>query len=428
MSTLHGKADNFRTQKCQIVAKYCNKSITISDQPGMVLHKFGLQPTFDAGKTHLMGAEAIMMHLAENHMKGHNVYEHSETIQWLMAAESRFLPAILGWVLPSVSAMPMDKKAFETSKAELIHLLTALDEFLLTRTFLVGERISLADITMALNLVLAYKNVLEPSVRDQLGNVNRWFKTIINQPNVKSVIGEVTFCDKASVFDANLYKQNAELIHEAGGQHHKQHGHQKGKGKDKQPKEQKQEKKPKEKKEEEPEEEMDATEQALAAEPKSKDPFAALPKGTFNMDEFKRTYSNEDTIEKAIPYFWEHFDKENYSIWYTEYKYPQELSLVFMSCNLISGMFQRLEKLKKNAFASVCLFGENNNSSISGIWIWRGHQLAFELSEDWQIDYESYDWKMLDPDDEETKKMVNAYLAWDGFNNEKKFNQGKIFK
>jgi elongation factor 1-gamma len=30
-------------------------------------------------------------------------------------------------------------------------------------------------------------------------------------------------------------------------------------------------------------------------------------------------------------------------------------------------MFQRLEKMKKNAFASCCLFGENNNSSISGM-------------------------------------------------------------
>ena len=29
-------------------------------------------------------------------------------------------------------------------------------------------------------------------------------------------------------------------------------------------------------------------------------------------------------------------------------------------------MFQRLEKMKKNAFASAILFGENNNSSISG--------------------------------------------------------------
>ena len=41
--------------------------------------------------------------------------------------------------------------------------------------------------------------------------------------------------------------------------------------------------------------------------------------------------------------------------------------MIFMSCNLMGGMFQRLEKLKKNAFASAMLFGENNNSSISGL-------------------------------------------------------------
>jgi len=146
------------------------------------------------------------------------------------------------------------------------------------------------------------------------------------------------------------------------------------------------------------------------------------------MDEFKRVYSNEDTATKAIPYFWEHFDKENYSIWYCEYKYPEELSLLFMSCNLITGMFQRLDKMRKNAFGSMCLFGSDNKSTISGVWFWRGHELAFPLSDDWQIDYESYEWKKLDPNSEETKKTVNEYLLWEGDFGGKKFNQGKIFK
>lgn len=44
-----------------------------------------------------------------------------------------------------------------------------------------------------------------------------------------------------------------------------------------------------------------------------------------------------------------------------------------------TGMFQRLEKLRKNAFASMCIFGEDNKNSISGIWVWRGHGLAFEV-------------------------------------------------
>ena len=55
------------------------------------------------------------------------------------------------------------------------------------------------------------------------------------------------------------------------------------------------------------------------------------------MDDWKKMYSNEDTLTKALPYFWENFDKENYSIWYCEYKYPDELALIFMTCNLVSG-------------------------------------------------------------------------------------------
>ena len=100
-----------------------------------------------------------------------------------------------------------------------------------------------------------------------------------------------------------------------------------------------------------------------------------------------------------------------------------------MSCNLIGGMFQRLEKLRKYAFASVCLFGENNNSTISGIWVWRGKDLVFELSEDWQIDYSSYEWKKLDSDAQETKDLVNQYFCWTGTDKDgRKFNQGKIYK
>merc|ERR1711910_114276 len=127
----------------------------------------------------------------------------------------------------------------------------------------------------------------------------------------------------------------------------------------------------------------------MPKEPKSKDPLAALPKGTFDLEEWKRFYSNNDE-DDSIKWFWEHFDAENYSIWRADYKYNDELAMVFMSCNLIGGMFQRLEKFKKNAFASAILFGENNNSSISGIWVWKGQELAFDLCEDWAIDSGSY--------------------------------------
>ena len=98
------------------------------------------------------------------------------------------------------------------------------------------------------------------------------------------------------------------------------------------------------------------------------------------MDEFKRTYSNKDIETVAIPFFWEHFNKEDYSVWLAEYMYEDELARIFMACNLVGGMFQRLEKLRKTAFATVGIFGTDNNVSISGLWIFRTQELAFDVS------------------------------------------------
>lgn len=42
-------------------------------------------------------------------------------------------------------------------------------------------------------------------------------------------------------------------------------------------------------------------------------------------------------------------------------------------------MFQRIEKLRKNAFASMIVYGENNNNQIAGVWVWKGHELVFPV-------------------------------------------------
>lgn len=74
--------------------------------------------------------------------------------------------------------------------------LSILNSHLLTHTYLVGERITLADIIVACNLLNPYKYVLDPDYRKPFGNVNRWFNTLINQPEFKAVLGEVELCSK----------------------------------------------------------------------------------------------------------------------------------------------------------------------------------------------------------------------------------------
>lgn len=257
-----------------------------------------------------------------------------------------------------------------------------------------------------------FKLVLDPAFRKSYGNVTRWFTTVVNQPNVKAVIGDFALCTKMAEFDSKKYAEFS------------------GKGGDAGKKDKKKaDAKPAEAKPKKVEKKEEPAQEELAMAPKKKDPLDELPSGTkFNMDEWKRFYSNNDE-EDSVKWFWEHYDPSCYSIWKSDYKFNSELSMVFMSCNLVGGMFQRLEKMKKNAFASAILFGENNNSTISGIWVWKGQELAFDLCEDWAIDSGSYTWTKLDHTKEETKKLVNQYWKWEGEDEGgRKFNQGKILK
>lgn len=51
----------------------------------------------------------------------------------------------------------------------------------------------------------------------------------------------------------------------------------------------------------------DDDEPMVPAEPKVKNPLDDLPKSSFIMDEWKRKYSNEDTITGALPWFYEKY-------------------------------------------------------------------------------------------------------------------------
>jgi elongation factor 1-gamma len=53
------------------------------------------------------------------------------------------------------------------------------------------------------------------------------------------------------------------------------------------------------------------------------------------LDDWKRKYSNEETREVALPWFWESIKWDEYSIWRVDYKYNDELTQVFMTSNLI---------------------------------------------------------------------------------------------
>jgi len=422
--TLFTYPGNFRAEKILSAAKMSDSNVKVDDKfvfgetnkSEAFLKKFplGKVPAFEGSDgTCLFESDAIAWYVANAQLRGGQCpVAQAQVVQWMSFAQAEVVPAACTWVFPTMGIMAFNKNQTERAKEDVKKAMNLLDKTLLTKTYLVGERITLADVCVAYALKPLFEAVLDPGFRKPYTNAVRWYTTIMNQPAVVGVSGAPKLAEKMAQFDA---KKFAEM--QGGG---------KGDGKKA---DKKKEQAPKKKEEPKPKKEEAAPAADVPAEPKKeKDPFATLPAGSFIMDEWKKMYSNnpEDT---AMPWFWENFDHENYSIWYCEYMYPEELRLTFMSANLVGGMMQRLDKLRKYAFGAVAVFGSNNNSSISGVWCWRGQDLAFEKSEDLQIDYSSYEWKKLDSKSEECKKKVEDYFRQQGQDSKgRDFCDGKIFK
>lgn len=213
----------------------------------------------------------------------------------------------------------------------------------------------------------------------------------------------------------------------------------------KEKKEAKAEEKKAEKKPKKVVEDDDEDDKPFVEEPKAKNPLDSLPKSEFNLEDWKRAYSNMDTrgpggslewfynkyvITLVYLYLYTNpsllayrFDKEGFSIWRVDFKYPQELTLTFMSANQIGGFFNRLEASRKYLFGSVGVLGEANNSLISGALILRGPDVkpVVEVAPDW----ESYEFTKLDLENPADKAFFESALAWDLEIDGKKWVDGK---
>merc|ERR1712024_91639 len=272
--TLYTYPDNFRAQKALIAAKYSGAQLSLAkdfkfgetNKSADFLKKFplGKVPAFEGSDgTILTESNAIAYYVANDELRGgSDAAARAQVVQWMCMADNEILPASCTWVFPTMGIMQFNKNATERAKEDVKVALKTLNDHLLTRTFLVGERLSLADIAVACTMLSLYKQVLEPAFRKPFVNVTRWFTTVVNQPNVKAVLGEVTLCAKMAEFDA---KKFAEFSGKGDGKKEK---------KEKAPKqEQKKPEKKKEEKKKEAEPEAD-----LPAEPKKADPFEKMPR------------------------------------------------------------------------------------------------------------------------------------------------------
>jgi len=263
-----------------------------------------------------------------------------------------------------------------------------------------------------LSLYPLYTNVLDNGFRNSFTNTNRWFLTCVNQPNFVKHIGNVELAKKMAV--AKQPEEKKEEHKEEKSEEPKKHD------KKEKPKKDKKEKPKQEKKEKAKEEKLDDEEPEEPKEVDERDLFFKeweknLSKSAFNLDEWKRFYSNnKDTKGVAMPWFWEKLDENAFSVYLVKYKYPEDLTSDLLAINLAGGFTQRLTnaKVNKYGFGNLLVLG-NGPYELRGAFVLRGTDKILPHLED-VTDYASFEFVKIDTKDQKQKDLVADYWAWSG--------------
>jgi len=175
-------------------------------------------------------------------------------------ANSEVLPSLGAWFRPLIGRDPYNKKNVDDAQKATAANIATLESHFLVNTYLVGERLTLADLFAAGIISRGFQFFFDKAWRSEHPNTTRWFETIVNQDIYKSVV------EKTELVETAIPNQPPK------------------KEKEEKPKAAKQEQP---KKAEKPKAAADDDEEEEdKPAPKPKHPLEALPKPTFVLDDW----------------------------------------------------------------------------------------------------------------------------------------------
>ncbi|EOX97013.1 Elongation factor 1-gamma 3 isoform 2 [Theobroma cacao] len=289
---LHAGKNNKNAVKALIAAQYCDVEVKLAENFEMgvtnkspeflKMNPIGKVPVLETPEGPVFESNAIARYVtrikADNPLFGSTLIDYGHIEQWTDFAAMEIDVNISKWLYPRLGYGVHLPLAEEHAIASLKRALDALNTHLASNTYLVGHSVSLADIVMTCNLYLGFSQIMTKSFTSEFPHVERYFWTMVNQPNFKKILGEV---------------KQAESVPPVAS---------------KKPAAQPKETKPKAKNEpkKEPKKEVEKPAKAEAAEeeeapkPKPKNPLDLLPPSKMILDEWKRLYSNTKTNFREV--------------------------------------------------------------------------------------------------------------------------------
>lgn len=423
---LHSPKVNKNAYKTLIAAEYVGVKVetTPDFQMGVTnktpeflkLNPIGKVPVLQTPDGPIFESNAMARYVANKKdvgLTGSSAYEKALVEQWIDFSSLEVDANIGRWVYPRLGYFAFIEEVEAFAISNLKRALTCLNGHLASRTYLVGESVTLADIVLTCNLATLFKVAATKEFTSEYPHVERYFWTLVNQPNFKKIVGEVAQAVKPLGLPSPQTAKPSVAEREAP-------------KKDSAPKPKKEKAAPAPKPTPAPEV-VDEEEAAPVKKPKNT--LDLLPPSPMVLDNWKRLYSNTKAkdFHLAISGFWEMFDAEGYSLWFCDYKYNDENQVTFVTMNKVGGFLQRMDLVRKYAFGKMCILGEEAPFKIRGVWLFRGQDMP-QMVMDEVYDAELYDWTKVDISNEEQKTLVNAYFEEPDTIQGEKLLEAKCFK
>lgn len=173
------------------------------------LSKFptGKVPAFEgADGTNLIESDAIAQYCAESgpaagQLVGSSPAERSQIRQWICFAQSEVLDNVQSLGLWRMKIAPFNEATETSAMKNLVRALDVLERYLNGREWLAnGQKISMADITVASALYWGFSIIIDAEMRTKYPVVVAWYERVVEVDGVKQAFGPKTFIEKRTEY------------------------------------------------------------------------------------------------------------------------------------------------------------------------------------------------------------------------------------
>jgi len=161
----------------------------------------GKVPTLDSPDGPIWESNAIAKYITrkgnDKGLYGANDYESSVVDQWIEFYRSQAEADIAQWYYPVGGWREFDRQKYEDAKKNIHSFLEIVNRNLdHGKEWLVGNRVTLADITLFCSFLPPIQHLLDPEFLKPFPNFVAWVHRCLSQPNFKAVVGDIVLCTK----------------------------------------------------------------------------------------------------------------------------------------------------------------------------------------------------------------------------------------